>query len=93
MVAYRDYEDILKIEERGYPIHGLPDQTLPTEDLKELFGSAETAEGPEASPASSCHNDCVSLSLHCISLFERTFIILWKKDRLLKQIFTRSPPG
>ncbi len=76
MVAYRDYEDILEIENRCNPIHGLPDQTFSAEDLKELFGTLTTAEGPEACPSSSCHNDCVSLSLHCTFLFGEILIIL-----------------
>ena len=76
MVAYRDYEDILKTEKRSDPIHGLPDQTFPTEDPEELFGSADTAKGPEASPSSSCHNDCESLCLQCVFLVRGITIIL-----------------
>ncbi len=75
MVAYRDYEDIFEIEHRCDPIHGLSDQTFLAEDLKELFGPLATAEGPEACPSSSCHNDCVSLSLHCAFLFGKSLII------------------
>lgn len=76
MVAYRDYQDILEIENRCDPIQGFPDQAFSAEDLKELFWPPATAEWPEACPSSSCHNDCVSLSLHCTFLFGEMLLIL-----------------